>query len=154
MAPFLDLPTFPTLGALPFVCELPTRWSDEDTQGVLNNAVYLTLFEEARARFFFGLGILPKGTFPFLLGQTYVRFLSPGRGGESVTVRLATTRIGTSSFEQIYRVVGPDGTIWCEGGALLVCYDPHGGGSRPMDPGFRARLEQEGFLPWPPASGR
>ena len=148
MAPFLDLPTFPAVGQLPFACTLRTRWSDEDTQGVLNNAVYLTLFEEARASFFFGEGLLPAGTFPFLLGQTFVRFLAPGRGGVDVSVRLATTRIGQSSFEQIYRVVGPDGTVWCEGGALLVCYDPVQGGSRPLEDDFRASLHEHAYRPW------
>ncbi len=147
MPPFLDLPTFPPLGQMPFACILPTRWSDEDTQGVLNNAVYLTLFEEARARFFFGQGLLPAGTFPFLLGQTFARYLAPGRGGVEVSVRLATTRVGTSSFEQLYRVVGPDGNVWCEGGALLVAYDPEKGGSRPLSDAFRAALQTHAYVP-------
>ena len=40
------IPEFPQ-----YVHETVTRWSDEDKQGVLNNAVYLTLFEEARLGF-------------------------------------------------------------------------------------------------------
>ena len=37
---------------------LRTRWSDEDNQDVLNNAVYMTLFEEARHGYFSALGLL------------------------------------------------------------------------------------------------
>ena len=33
-----------------------TRWCDEDNQNVLNNAVYMTLLEEARVAYFLQLG--------------------------------------------------------------------------------------------------
>ena len=115
-----------------------TRWSDEDNQGVLNNAVYLTLLEEARHAYFEDLGLLGDNRFPFLLAQSQLRFVAPGRGGVDATVELATTRLGRSSFEQAYRVKGPAGEVWCEAVALLVCYDPATAASRPMDDDFRA----------------
>ena len=50
---------------------LATRWSDEDNQKVLNNAIYLTLFEEARTDYFGPntLNLLdPESlTYPFVL---------------------------------------------------------------------------------------
>ena len=126
----------------PTTYRLSTRWSDADAQGVLNNAVYLTLFEEARLRLCSGLGLLDdEGNFPFLLASTQVQFRSPGRGGSDVDVSLATPRLGRSSFEQSYEVRGPDGTLWCEGTATLVCYDPETGASRPMTDAFRSALE-------------
>jgi acyl-CoA thioesterase FadM len=124
-----------------------TRWSDEDNQGVLNNAVYLTLLEEARHAYFGDLGLLGDNRFPFLLAQTQLRFVAPGVGGVDATVEVTTTRLGTSSFEQAYRVRGPEGAdhpggpVWCEAVALLVCYDPATGASRPMDDAFRAAVE-------------
>lgn len=121
---------------------LRTRWVDADAQGVLNNAVYLTLFEEARRALCEELGLLDDdGNFPFLLAATNVAFLAPGRGGVGVTVELSTTRLGSSSFAQAYRVRGTDGTAWCEAEAVLVTYDPATGRSRPMDSAFRAALE-------------
>ena len=72
-----EIPEFPQ-----FVHETVTRWSDDDSQGVLNNAVYMTLFEEARHGFSRTAEVLVDGAFPFLLAQTNVRFVSPGRGGE------------------------------------------------------------------------
>ncbi|MEZ6006038.1 MAG: thioesterase family protein [Planctomycetota bacterium] len=136
------MPNVPGDGQLPFTCRLWTRWSDEDNQHVLNNAVYLTLFEEARHRFFSGSDLLTDGSFPFLLAASHLRFLAPGRGGVEVTVRMGTTHIGRSSFEQAYRVFGPEGNAWCEGSALLVCYDAASGKSRPMDEVFRSGLER------------
>jgi acyl-CoA thioester hydrolase len=139
-------PEIPT--SLRFSAELATRWSDGDVQGVLNNAVYSTLLEEGRYAYFDALGLLERGHFPFLLAQSSLRFLAPGRGGCRVRIELSTTRLGRSSFEQAYRIreagrgAGEtDGTIWCEAQARLVCYEPESGRPRPMDPEFRSRIE-------------
>ena len=51
-----EIPEFPQ-----FVHETVTRWSDDDSQGVLNNAVYLTLFEEARHGFSRAAEVLIEG---------------------------------------------------------------------------------------------
>ena len=123
-----------------FVVPLRTRWSDEDNQSVLNNAVYLTLFEEARHAFAVATGGLDANRFPYLLAQTNVRFLRPGRGGVAVQVELTTVRVGTSSFGQAYRVRGPGGEAWAEAEAVLVHYDPATGRSAPLGEAFRARL--------------
>jgi YbgC/YbaW family acyl-CoA thioester hydrolase len=134
----METPSVPPDPALSFRARLRTRWSGEDNQSVLNNAVYLTLFEEARHAYFSALGLLAENRFPFLLLQTNARFLAPGRGGVEVEVALATTRLGKSSFTQVYRVrEAESGTAWCEAEALCVCHDPEHGGSRAMPPAFR-----------------
>jgi acyl-CoA thioester hydrolase len=103
---------------------LTTRWSDEDTQGVVNNAVYLTLFEEARYRLFRDLGLLDKNRFSFVLAQCNVLFVAPGRGGAEVIVEGATTDVGTTSFTQAYRLVDAlSGKVVCEAEARLVAWD-------------------------------
>ena len=124
------------------VYSLRTRWSDADAQGVLNNAVYLTLFEEGRRTLCDELGLLDaNGNFPFLLASTSVSFLRPGRGGAEVRLELSTPKLGRSSFTQRYRVCDAvSGEAWCEGEAVLVCYDPSTGASRPMEESFRAAL--------------
>ena len=52
-----------------FVRRETFRWSDADLQQVVNNAVYLTLFEQARFGYFKQLGVLDGDAFPFLLGS-------------------------------------------------------------------------------------
>ena len=52
---------------LPWSIQLRTRWSDEDKQSVLNNAVYLTLLEESRLQFAQSHDLLRTRSFPFLL---------------------------------------------------------------------------------------
>lgn len=137
----MHTPQVPDSARIRFRARMRTRWSDEDNQSVLNNAVYMTLFEEARHAYFERLGMLTSNQFPFLLAQTNVRFLQPGRGGVDVEVELITTRLGTSSFEQSYRVREVQGgRVWCEAEAVLVCYDPSTARSTPMGASFRAAI--------------
>lgn len=134
-------PEVPASEKLRFSVIAHTRWSDEDNQSVLNNAVYMTLLEEARHAYFRSLGIMDRNQFPFLLAQTNIRFQRPGRGGVDVKVELSTVRLGHSSFEQVYRVrAAGDSVVWAEARALLVTYDPASGASRPMSESFRAAI--------------
>lgn len=137
----METPHVPESSAMTFRVRLATRWSDEDVQGVVNNAVYLTLFEEARHRFFSGLGILVANEFPFLLAQTNVRFVAPGRGGVEVDVELATTHVGTTSLVQAYRVrESSSGAVWAEAEALLVGWDGELRAKAPWSSAFRAAV--------------
>ncbi|MBI5364892.1 MAG: acyl-CoA thioesterase [Planctomycetes bacterium] len=120
-----------------FRARATTRWSDEDNQGVLNNAVYMTLFEEARLAYFRDL--LAVNQFPFLLAQTNVLFVAPGRGGAEVEIECATLELGTTSFTQAYRVRDiATGRVWAEAEARLVCYDPTTNAKRPIPTELRA----------------
>lgn len=118
----MHTPQLPT--SLPWSTRLMTRWSDEDNQSVLNNAVTLTLCEETRRAFCRERGLLEGNRFPFLLAACNLRFLRPGVGGVEVQASLGVTRIGETSVETVYRIAGPEGETWSEVEALLVTYDP------------------------------
>jgi len=143
----MERPHSPDPGEFRFRTRLRTRWCDEDNQRVLNNAIYLTLFEEARLSYFTQLGLLHANQFPFVLAQTNVLFVAPGRGGVEVELEVRTTALGETSFTQCYRVLeGASGALWAEAEARLVLYDPQSGAKRPMPPEFRrAVAELEGL---------
>lgn len=102
-------------------------------QAVVNNAVYMTLLEEARYDYFKGLKGLVGELFPFLLAQTNIVFLAPGRGGSLLDIEIVTTHLGISSIVQAYRVIEAEGgRVLAEAEALLVCYDPQSGNSLKM----------------------
>ena len=44
-----------------FTAPTPLRWVDIDSEGVVNNAVYLSLMEQARFHYFTQLGLLDDG---------------------------------------------------------------------------------------------
>ena len=98
------------------------RWVDLDAAGVLNNAVYLTLLEQARFAYFGSLGLLDGHQFPFLLGDTHVRYLQPGRAGELLTIRCFVTRLGTKSFEMDYLVLSGE-QVLARAEATLIWVD-------------------------------
>ncbi len=135
----MEPPRVPPSEQIRFRARLWTRWSDEDNMGVLNNAVYLSLFEEARYRYFDGLGLIQScNAFSFLLGQTNLRFLAPGRGPAEVEVELKTTRLGGKSFRQAYRVRPADGgDPWVEAEAAMVMWDEAAGATAPIPAAFR-----------------
>jgi YbgC/YbaW family acyl-CoA thioester hydrolase len=135
-------PRVPPSVALRFRARLHTRWADEDNHGVLNNAVYLTLFEEGRHAYFSHLSLLDQNRFPFVLRQTNVRYLSPGRGGEDVTLELGTTELGRSSFTQAYRLLDDHAVVWAEAEGVCVFVDPTSGRPCPIPPAVRARIAE------------
>lgn len=138
----MPAPEIPADAEFRFCALLSTRWSDEDMQGVLNNAVYLTLCEEARYRYFDSLGLIGADQhFPFVLAQNNIRFVAPGIGPAEVKVDLRTVALGTSSFRQVYRIRhAADGAVWAECEALLVSWDPALRSSTPMAPAFREAI--------------
>ncbi len=139
----MEAPYVPASDALRFRVELATRWSDEDNQAMLNNAVYMTLLEETRHAYFRTLDLLSANKFPFVLAQTNLVFLSPTKGGVRVEVEMSTVHLGTSSFTQAYRVRElPTRRILCEAVARLVAWDEARRSSTTMGGEFRSRIER------------
>lgn len=137
----METPRVPESSSIRFRATLRTRWSDEDNQQVLNNAVYMTLFEEARYRYFSDLDLIEQNHFPFLLAQTNVLFTAPGRGGVEVVVEAITIVLGASSFTQAYRVKDKvTGNVWCEAEARLVAWDGVKRAKAAIAPRFRERI--------------
>jgi len=119
----MEVPTIPGREAFRFRLRRRTRWCDEDNQGVVNNAVYLTLLEEARFEYFDGLGLIEEHQFPFVLMQTNIRFLHPGRGEQELEIELKTTGLGRSSLRQVARIRAVEGgAVLAEAEVLLVAW--------------------------------
>lgn len=137
----METPLSPSPEEFRFECERSTRWSDEDNQGVVNNAVYMTLLEEARHAYFSALGLLAENRFPFLLAQTNIAFLRPVRGGARIRIRIRTVQLGRTSFEQVYELsCAHSGTVHARAQARLVCYQPESGEKLAMTAEFRAAI--------------
>jgi acyl-CoA thioester hydrolase len=139
----METPSVPEPAAFRFRVRLRARWADEDSHGVLNNAVYHTLFEEARHAYFTAIGLMRGSRFPFLLAQTNARYLRPGRGGTEVVVDARTTHVGRTSVTQAYRVCdAASGEAWCEAEARLVFTERPDGGPMEIPAAWRAAIER------------
>jgi acyl-CoA thioester hydrolase len=99
------------------------RFGDTDAMGHVNNAVYLTYVELARAGYYraatggkVGIGALERDQ-AFILAEARLTFRAPAYFGEVLTIEVRTSRIGRSSFTMDFRITAPEGA---HGGARLI----------------------------------
>jgi acyl-CoA thioester hydrolase len=89
------------------VSSVAIRFSDIDAFGHVNNAVYLTYFEEARVRFFddvveWGYDWTNEGV---ILARAEVDFIVPVHFKDEIKIVTYCSRIGTKSFDLSYQMV-------------------------------------------------
>lgn len=84
--------------------ELPTRWSDDDTYGHVNNVVHYSLFDTAVNGWLIEASGCDIRALPAhgLVVETSCRYLAELRFPEVITAGLALEKLGTSSV--IYRL--------------------------------------------------
>ena len=89
-----------------FVC--PLRWSDMDAYGHVNNARFLTLYEEARVALFF-LGARDLGLTSFedgiVIARHEVDYLRPIDYGDPVRIELWVSEVRPSRFTVSYELI-------------------------------------------------
>ena len=123
-----------------FDTDIPLRWVDVDSAGVVNNAVYLSLMEQARYAYFSHLGLLQDHRVPFVLAETNVQFLRPGRLGMNVQVAAGTSKLGNQSFHMHYEVRAADEVLAKATAALVFVGEDMR--PRPIPAEFRAAVAQ------------
>lgn len=119
------------------------RFRDTDAMGHLNNAVYLTYFEVARAAYWLELtGTRNYHEVPFILAHTTIDFRSPAFVQERLLVGIRVARIGRSSFECHYRIAEEQADrLVCDGRSVQVIFDYARAVSCPMPDDLRARIQ-------------
>jgi acyl-CoA thioester hydrolase len=101
--------------AEPFAMSITVRGYEVDTQGHLNQAVYLNYAEHTRWEFLRALGItqdklLASGVGPVSL-ETTIRFQRELRGGDQVDVTCAFEWSGGRTFRIVQKFLRVDGTL-------------------------------------------
>ena len=82
---------------------LATRYTDYDTKGHVNNAVYLTYFEMARAHAWRELLGLPDEP-SFILADATVRYLSAAMIGDQLEIEMRAGEIRTKAWVWEYTI--------------------------------------------------
>jgi acyl-CoA thioester hydrolase len=99
------------------------RFRDLDPMGHVNNAVFLTYIESARAAFLQHLGAVQTlEDLAIIVARIEIDFRAPVRFGDEVEVSVRVSRFGEKSFdlEHELRVAG---TLVAEAKTVLVTYD-------------------------------
>jgi acyl-CoA thioester hydrolase len=129
------------LADYPFTCPIEVRFLDVDAMNHVNNAVNVTYLEIARTRLLRErLGFAGSARdFPFIVARVAVDYRSPVALEDAVTVGVAVTAVGRSSFTLAYRVEA-SGRLAAEGETVQVAYDYATGRPTPIAEDLRARL--------------
>ncbi len=117
---------------------IPVRWGDMDALGHVNNTVYFRFAEQARIEWLESLGIadivaVEEG--PVIVNASCT-FFRPITYPATVEVRTLIGKPGRSSLPTYYEMRcignGDDDTLYAEGAAKIVWWNPHTGKSRPL----------------------
>ena len=119
---------------------LAVRYNDYDTKGHVNNAVFLTYFEMARARAWIdALG--GDAEFPFILAEASIQYRSQARIGDPLEIEITTTEIRTKAWVWSYVVRDArDERVVAEGRTVQVAFDYEARRTVPIPADILARL--------------
>ncbi|MEM1117582.1 MAG: thioesterase family protein [Bacteroidota bacterium] len=124
---------------------LTPRWSDLDAYGHLNNAVYLTLCEQARIDALGRLGEVDWSASGPVVVAASVQYRRPVTDTAPLRVEVAFGAPGRTSLPTSYRVTSDDGaTLYAEAEATMVWVETATGRPTPLPEAVRMRLDEAG----------
>lgn len=126
-----------------FAVELPVRFRDLDPMGHVNNAVYATYLEHARACYFREVVGEPLPTADTVLVHLSIDYRSPiDLDDGAVTVAMWIPRLGESSIPMEYEVRVGD-AVAATAETVQVAYDRDADESKPIPGSWRTAIEAD-----------
>ena len=135
-APFLllklpncELPNYnPAMTDYNFFHPTEVRYGDLDPQGHVNNAKYLTYFEQARVYHFMKIGLFSKDQsfmeIGVIVADIHIRYKAPTHYGDNIKTGARVTKIGNKSMTVEQCVMNADtGHVMASGEVILVTFD-------------------------------
>jgi acyl-CoA thioester hydrolase len=124
-----------------FSTEIRVRFRDIDAMGHVNNAVYATYVEQARAEYF--EEILEEGldAVSTVLATLELSYERPIFLGQSVTITITVPELGRSSLAMAYEVFA-DGERAATAESVQVFLDPETDEPSPIPDRFRERITE------------
>ncbi|MFP9192747.1 acyl-CoA thioesterase [Natronosalvus vescus] len=120
--------------------DIDVRLRDVDFMGHVNNAVYATYLEQARAGFFRDVLEVSLDQVDTVLARLELEYHRPIEAEQRVGVELRVPELGTSSIPMSYTITA-DGASAATGKTVQVVVDRETGASRPIPDAWRERLE-------------
>jgi acyl-CoA thioester hydrolase len=120
---------------------LPLRFRDLDAFGHVYHAEFLTLLDEARARWFAGLGLEQPEV--YVLAHLEMDWVSPLVGADrAVRVAFEVESVGTTSVGLREAMYAPDGRVVSRSRSVTVRWDQAAARPRALSQEERAALER------------
>jgi acyl-CoA thioester hydrolase len=130
-------------GFWPYRVEIKVPWRDIDGAGHVNNAVYFSYMETARAEAYLKMrGGERLEQLDIILARATCDYRSPAGFHETLVVEVRPVRIGETSFALSYRILEKtSGRLVAEGESVQVCFDYAKQQKKPIPESVRERLE-------------
>jgi len=116
---------------------------DVDAFGHVNNAVYLTYFEWARAQMWFdltGISEVPKNI-GFIVARAEIDFVAQ-IGMEPIDIRVRVSEMRNTSFDTVYEIRLRNGQLAATGRVVVVLFNWHEQRKIPISDEFRQKVRE------------
>jgi acyl-CoA thioester hydrolase len=129
------------------------RYGDLDPQGHVNNAKYLTYFEQARIAYMIDLELFTTDQsfmeIGVILADVHITYLAPVHFGEQIKVGVCAFKIGNKSMTWAQNIIqAGTGKELATGEVVLVAYDYKEGKTISIPREWREKIiEFEGLQP-------
>jgi len=123
--------------------KIQVRFADLDTMGHVNNAIYLSYFENARVHYFNQLLGLDWDwrKFGCLVVKNEVNYFLPVFLQDQPEVEMLLESVGTKSFTLLYEVK-VNGNVVTTGRSVMVCFDAKANATIPVSDEWKHALAQ------------
>lgn len=130
-----------------FHCPIEIRYADLDPQGHVNNAVFLSYFEQGRIKYLVHLGLIGRDEASFdvgiILADARVTYLVPVVCGMDLRVGVRIARVGNKSMMMEYQITDPlFEQALATGSTVLVAFDYDGQKSVPIPDVWREKISK------------
>jgi acyl-CoA thioester hydrolase len=111
-----------------FFHPIEVRYGDLDPQGHVNNAKFLTYFEQARIEYWIQMGFFSRDQsfmeIGVIIADVHITYLEPVYFGQNIKVGVRVVRLGNKSMNWEQNVVDADtGRELARGELVVVTYD-------------------------------
>ena len=135
------------MSEIKFFHPIEVRYGDLDPQGHLNNAKYLTYFEQARIRYFIELDLFQVGQsfmdVGVIMAEAGVTFHAPVEYGTPVKAGVKTSSLGNKSMRVEQNIVHAEsGDVLASGYVILVTFDYHAQKTIPVPDEMREKISK------------
>ena len=128
-----------------FSINIEVRFRDLDALGHVNNAVFMTYFEEGRKNFSKNIfKVSDPSDFTFILAHIRCDYLKPIKFNDNITLQMWVKHIGNSSFSFGYKLMDTsnESLVYATGESVQVCYDYTANSSMAVPDAMREALSQ------------
>jgi acyl-CoA thioester hydrolase len=111
---------------MPFTYTLSPRFIDLDIYNHVNNAVYLTYFEEARIGYMNATGLRSLFTRErsTIIAHAEIDYKTPAKLGDVLDIHVSIDEVRNSSYSLAYRIVRrSDDALIATGKTVQVCFN-------------------------------